>query len=162
MRKIPLGLGKYTLVDDADYEWLNQYMWFLGAGGYVINAIRRSQLCNVPLSPITQIHRLILGLEPWDKRQTDHINHNPKDNRRCNLRICTRAENQHNQKIRSGGTSRFKGVCWNKRDKKWMATIKVDGQTKYLGNFQKEKYAAQAYNLAAKRHFGKFALLNKI
>jgi len=162
MMKILLGSGKYTIVDDVDYDWLNQYMWKLDGYGYVINATYRSELCNTPCSPISSMSRMILELEYGDKRQADHINHNILDNRRSNLRVATIAENQHNQKIRSGGTSQYKGVYWNKRNKKWHVKIKINNKAKYLGQFSKEKYAAQAYNLAAKRYFGNFAYLNKI
>lgn len=163
MKKIPLGSGKYTVVDDADYDWLNQYIWCLTGNGYVINAIAYSALCDTPCSPVSSMHRLILGLEIGDKREGDHINHKTSDNRRCNLRICNRSENQHNRSLTKRNTSsKFKGVSWNKNAKKWYTKIKVDGHTKWLGSFSEEKYAAQAYNIAAKKYFGEFAFLNKI
>jgi hypothetical protein len=65
-----------------------------------------------------------------------------------------------NRKQRADSSSQFKGV--RKRNRKWYAYITIDGLRKFLGSFSKEKYAAQAYNLAAKRYFGEFAFLNKI
>ena len=164
MKKILLINGDFTLVDDADYDWLNQYVWHSsGGGGYIQNDLSISEECAVPLSPISYMHRLILGLEHGDLREGDHINHNILDNQRHNLRICTHAENQHNRSLTKRHTSsRFKGVTWNKHAKKWRARIRVDSIGKFLGYFSKEKYAAQAYNLAAKRYFGEFAFLNKI
>ncbi len=162
MRKIPLGLGKYTLVDDADYDWLNQYMWNFDTSGYAQNDVQGSKLCGITVSPISSMHRLILGLELGDKRQADHVNHIPSDNRRCNLRICTCSQNQQNRILRTDTFSQFKGVTWHKPTKKWVARITIKGKRKHLGCFSKEKYAAQAYNLAAKRYYKKFAFLNKI
>jgi len=162
MKKIPLGSGKYALVDDVDYDWLNQYIWKADSNGYVVNAISRSLLCDIPCSPEHFMHRLILGLKFGDPREVDHINHIVHDNRRCNIRICTHAQNAHNRKIKEGGSSKYKGVYWHKQDKKWEAHISIDGKVKYLGQSDSEKRAAQMYNLAAKKYFGKFALLNKI
>lgn len=162
MKKIPLGSNRYTTVDDNDYDWLNQYMWYLDAGGYVVNAVFRSYLCNAPVSPCSFMHRLILGLEYGDKRQGDHRNHNTSDNRRENLRICTHQQNQMNQKLRPNTTSQYKGVSWKKKKKKWEAKITINGKQKYLGYFTKEKHAGHAYNLAAKKYFKEFACLNKI
>jgi len=163
MKKIPLGFGKYALVDDTDYDWLSQYIWKTTLFGHAINDIEKTLLCKIPFSPVFQMARLILGLEEGDNRECDHINHIPYDNQRCNLRICTHAENQHNRGLtKRHTTSQFKGVHWNRRVKKWRAQIVIDRKQKFLGYFSKEKYAAQAYNLAAKRYFGKFAFLNKI
>ncbi len=163
MKKIPLGLGKYAIVDDADYDWLSQYIWHSGSGGYVVNDAKYTALCDAPFSPCVLMHRLILGLEEGDNQECDHINHIPSDNQRCNLRICTHTENQHNRShTKKKTSSQFKGVCWDKKAKKWYTAIVIKGKSKYLGDFTVEKYAAHAYNLAAKKYFGKFAFLNKI
>ena len=79
-----------------------------------------------------------------------------------NLRNCTNAQNQGNQKKREGTTSRFKGVCWHKRDRKWSARIRKNGHRHNLGYFDDELDAAGAYNVAALELFGEFALLNII
>lgn len=164
MRKIPLTNGGVTLVDDADYDWLNQYLWAANNSGYIYNDFYKTQLCDAPFSPIFRMSRLILGLESGDKRETDHKNHDPSDNRRCNIRICTRRQNNMNQRKRSNfnKASSFKGVFRSKRSKRWYSRIKLNGKYKHLGSFSKEKYAAQAYNLAAKKYFGDFAFLNKV
>ena len=165
-KKIPVGSGKFALVDDADYDWLNQYMWYTDHYGYVMICFSRSILAHAPIPDVAStgisMSRLILELEPGDKREADHINHNILDNRRNNLRIATRAQNQYNQSIRDEGTSKFKGVYWDKQNKKWHAHISINNKTKSLGRFDSERTAALAYNLAAKRHFKEFAFLNKI
>jgi hypothetical protein len=93
----------------------------------------------------------------------DHINGDTLDNRRENLRVCTRKEN--NQNCNKRGTlpkSKYKGVVWVKKVGKWKAQIKSDKKTIYLGYFKDELLAAKAYNSAAILYFGEFARQNKI
>ena len=106
------------------------------------------------------MHRDILGLEPGDKRQGDHRNHNGLDNRRDNLRICTHAQNQHNQNPQLNCSSMYKGVYWNKHNFRWQAQIKVNGQNKHLGVFISEIDAARAYDKAAREYFREYARTN--
>ena len=165
-KKIPVGSGKFALVDDADYDWLNQYMWYTDHYGYVMISFSRSILAHAPIPDVAStgisMSRLILELEPGDKREADHINHNILDNRRNNLRICTSSQNQGNRKIQKNTTSQYKGVYWHKLTGKWLAQITINRKHIHLGLFDNERTAAFAYNLAAKRHFKEFAFLNKI
>jgi hypothetical protein len=57
-------------------------------------------------------------------------------------------------------SSRYKGVCWHKYDKKFYAAIKLDGKSKFLGSFASERDAAKRYDAAAREHFGDFAGCN--
>ncbi len=123
MKQILLTQGKIALVADADYDWLNQWKWYVlkdRSGSFY--AVRSSSQKKGKRYPI-YMHRLILGLERGDKREGDHRNHNTLDNRRSNLRICTQQQNLTNQKPRSNGTSKYKGVTWDKHRKKWYAQI---------------------------------------
>ncbi len=92
----------------------------------------------------------------------DHINGNPADNRIKNLREATQSQNNGNRKKQKNCSSIYKGVCWNNAVDKWLVQIAIEGKGKYLGHFINERDAGLAYNIAAKKHFGKFALLNKI
>jgi len=162
MRKIPVGNGKYTLVDDRDYDYLSQFIWKI-THGYVNIDLQYSEFFDDTLPENgTAMSRIILGLLPNDGFEADHINHNLLDNRRNNLRKATHSQNQCNRTLTSKGSSKYKGVSWNKGSKKWQAQIGINKQTKYLGVFDNENHAAHVYNLAAKRYFGEFALLNKI
>lgn len=92
--------------------------------------------------------------------QTDHINGNKLDNRKENLRICTCSENQHNKKIYKNNLSGYKGVYFDKANNCWRALIRINGKKIYLGTFYASKDAAKAYDIAAKKYFGEFAVFN--
>ncbi len=155
VKEIALTQGKVALVDDEDYEELSKFKWYAAKNRktwYVARAIGKR-----PHQRQVLMHREILGAQPGE--QCDHINGDGLDNRRCNLRFCTNSQNQMNRRI-YGGTSRFKGVMWNKRHKMWYAQIKHDGKQYHLGCFHKQTDAAHAYDTAARNLFGEFARLN--
>ena len=102
------------------------------------------------------MHRLIMDA-PADL-QVDHINGNPLDNRRCNMRLCTNQENHYNRQPIEGSTSRFKGV--SRTGKRWLARIHFGGREIYLGCFGTEEEAAKAFDTAASYYQGEFAYLN--
>jgi len=156
---IPLTKGKYAIVDAEDFEWLSKHKWHCN-NSYATRQDRSSRnRVNVKMA------RLLMGCSCGDGNEVDHINHNTLDNRRCNLRICTTQQNQHNRKSYVGGSSPFKGVSFSKdgkRKRRWRAGIEIDGSKKRLGYYATELEAAEAYNEAAKKYFGEFAYLNEI
>jgi hypothetical protein len=152
-RKISLTQDKYALVDDEDFEYLNQWKWHVNIRGERKRAVRTLRKNGKKF--LIYMHREIMGLLPGDKRQIDHINHIELDNRHCNLRICTSSQNQANQKSRRE-TSKFKGVHRHSQRNLWVAKIKQE----YLGCFKSEIDAALVYDIAAKNLFGGFANLN--
>ncbi len=136
----------YALVDAVDFEWLSQWRWCLGADGY---AMRNEWLAGRARKQRTVLmHRAILGLEPGDPRQGDHVNRDRLDYRRENLRIAERAEkdNQQNVPANAGSSSQYRGVCWDKQHRKWKAQVQLDGRQHYLGYFPDE---AEAGTVAA-------------
>jgi hypothetical protein len=104
------------------------------------------------------IHQLIMNTPKG--METDHINGKPLDNRKENLRICTRAENGRNRGYPKNNTSGFKGVYWHKGGKKWCAQIAHNKKRIYIGCFKDKEEAARAYDAKAKELFGEFARLN--
>lgn len=155
---IPLTQGKYAIVDEMDYEWLSQWKWNYHKFGY---AIRTQHICitdNKQIKVGIRMHRLIM--DAADGLDVDHINGDTIDNRRSNLRVCSRSENMMNQR-KTRGTSKYKGVYWNAERKKWMARLKIDKKTIFLGRFLSQEDAALAYNNAATQYFGEFARLNE-
>ena len=154
---ISLTQGRFTIVDDGDFEWLNQHKWHWKSKptgtGYAMRDVRENGRWKH-----IYMHRIILS--PQGGREPDHINGDGLDNRRCNLRSCTRSQNNMNSRKRRGCSSRYKGVCWNSRDRKWEARIRVNGRLKQLGYFDDEQEAAAAYDVAAHKLFGQFARVN--
>lgn len=151
VRQIPLTQGKFAIVDAADYEWLMKQKWRMHPKGY---ARRRGERRGQDIF----MHREIMGTPAG--MDTDHISGDRLDCRRSNLRICTRAQNIQNQLPKEGFSSKYKGVFWAARSKKWCAQIKVAGRSSHLGYFSSEADAAAAYDEAAKKHFGEFSKTN--
>ena len=158
MQEIELTQDQVALVDDEDCEWLSDFKWCAQwrTPRKVFVAARNSGASNQTIL----MHRQITGA-PLGK-VVDHHNHNTLDNRRKNLRVCTWSQNAANGRKRLHSSSRFKGVSWYKRFQKWRASICKDGRDHHLGCFADESDAARAYNGAAVRMFGEFALLNEV
>lgn len=89
-------------------------------------------------------------------RLIDHINGDPSDNRICNLREATDAQNSANAKIQSNNSSGIKGVCFNKSKNKWMARIDINRRTVHLGYFVDKEEAGEFYDLVARTVRGEF------
>jgi hypothetical protein len=92
----------------------------------------------------------------WPPNHIDHINRVKWDNRPENLRLATVAENTNNCKIRKNNTSGFKGVSFNKRIGRWVASIRHSGARHFLGVFDSAELAAEAYNAVADVEHGAF------
>lgn len=92
----------------------------------------------------------------WPNLQIDHINLNRSDNRICNLRLASHADNKHNEGVRRNNRSGFKGVGWCSKTGRWRARCHLNGKTHTLGNFDTPQEASEAYNKFAMKHHGVF------
>lgn len=157
--EIFLTQGKVALVDDEDYEYLNQWKW-CWRQGYAIRSIVISPRSSGKFKTKTiSMHRLV-NKTP-EGMDTDHIDSNKTNNQKANLRSCSHRENTKNRsKTLARRSSKYKGVSWHAHRQKWQANIKSDYGQEYLGLFDLESDAAQAYNFAALKHFGEFAKMN--
>ncbi len=164
MKKIKLTQNKIALVDNHMFDLISQYKWQAHNKRNRLYAVRNF-MKNKKRTHVL-MHRFImqysLNRQLLSKEQIDHISGDTLDNRLCNLRVCTAQQNLQNSKPHKNCSSKFKGVSWFKRDKKWRCRIHVNDKEKHLGLFESEKEAALAYNEAALRYFGNFAKLNDI
>lgn len=149
MKRIPLTQGYFAIVDNCNYNWLNQYKWSVCNQNGFLKAVSWVHGKNVSM------HRLIMN--PPKGMDVDHINHDALDNKLNNLRVCTRSQNCCNQKPRVGTSSHFKGVTFNKKCQKWVAQITKNGKYHWIGSRESEIEASELYNEKAKELFGEFA-----
>lgn len=152
MKTIKLTQGKVALVDDSDYEYLNQWKWCAHKDHNMFYASRSFRGKTIIM------HRVIMNAKKGEL--IDHRDRYGLNNQRGNLRFCTCSQNAKN-KI-SHGTSKYLGVCLHKISRKWQADIVINNRKKYLGSYACEKDAAKAYNKAALKYHEEFANLNLI
>lgn len=152
MKKIKLRgkRGGYALIDDEDFEKVKILKWYHASIGYPRVYFKGKDV---------SLHRFIMNFPKG--LEIDHINQDKLDNRKANLRICSRVENQRNTKKRASQcSSRYKGVSWHKGANKWMLQIVKGGIYFYGSLLKNEIEAAKKYDEMAKELFGKYASAN--
>ena len=152
MKKIKLRSGLFTLVDDDDFKYLNQFKWY-GYKDKTTSYVIRNKTVKDPLRE-RNMARLIMNTPKG--MEVDHVDHNGLNNQKSNLRNCTRSQNCANRKPWS--KSGYMGVY--SFDNTIMSHIKINGKIIYLGTFKTNIDAAKAYDKAAKKYHGEFANLN--
>jgi hypothetical protein len=135
--------GLIFFIDKIDLNKIKKYHWNERKKGYITNSIKGV------------LHRYLLDLN--ENEFIDHIDGNPKNNCRDNLRICTNAENTRNRKKPKTNTSGYKGVSWHKFHKRWSAKITSNEKQHHLGYFTTANEAYNAYCIAAKKYHKEFA-----
>lgn len=153
------GKGKFVLVDDEWYPILYLFNWHENLG-YASRSIYYYPKNKTRIQKRLMMHAIIANTPKGFN--TDHINGNRLDNRRCNLRICTNSQNQANRGIPKDNVTGYKGIWFDPKRKRWFVHIKVNGKNKSIGRFLTKEEAAFAYNEYALRYFGSFAKLNTL
>lgn len=148
MKTIQLTQNKITIIDDEDFELISQYKWYYGNRYALSGSKIKGKQCTV------YMHRLVMNAQEGD--EVDHINLDKLDNRKLNLRFCTRSGNMQNSKKHKNNTSGHKGVYWNKYAKKWRAQIVLNYKLIYLGYFKNIEDAVDAYAKASKKYHKEF------
>ena len=145
--KIITKKGETIIADVDDKELLSKNSWCL-RNGYAVANINHK---------VVPMHRVIMGLESGDKRIVDHINRNPQDNRKCNLRFCTQKENSRNTSLcRKHHSTGHIGIQITPYGK-YNARIEADGKHHHIGNFDTLEEAIAARNAAEDYYHGEFA-----
>lgn len=140
MKEIQLTQGKVALVDDEDFEYLNQWKWLAHSDGnnfYAEHHVLSYKIDGKKHNKSVKMHRLIM--KPSSNMHIDHINRNGLDNRKENLRIVTHRENHHNR-INS---RKYIGVAAIKNG--FAARIKICNRSMHIGFFKTEEDASKAY-----------------
>lgn len=156
MKEIKLTKGYVAMVDDDDYEYLNQWKWYYHNGYAVRNKCQNHNSMRM--------HRIILKINDRNIL-VDHINRDKLDNRKNNLRQCDAHGNSRNRSKVKNASSIYLGVYYEatKRGrKKYHAQIRINGKQTHIGRYLTEKEAGMAYNKMALIHFKEFASLNII
>ncbi len=150
-QQIPLTQGQFALVDDADYDWLSPFRWYLASSGYAVhfttvNGQRKSVF----------MHRLVMNAPRG--LHVDHLNQDRLDNRRANLRFATPSQNQAHRHRPSTNTSGYKGVTGAPGH--WQVRLWVNKRRLHLGYYANLETAALLYDAAARRFYLDFATVN--
>lgn len=155
------GIG-YTInneefyFDLEDYDLIKDYNWYIDAGGYVCTNVQSDNIRTH-----IKLHRLVMKCND-SKLDIDHINHIKNDNRKSNLRIVTRCQNNMNMSKRSDNTSGVTGVIWYKTKNKWRAEIIVNKKHISLGYYKNFEDAVKARKEAEEKYFGEYSYDNSI
>lgn len=161
MKKIKLTQGKFALVDDEDFEWLNQFKWFAAKSKGNYYAHRSVRLKKGENQKTIRMHREIMNTPVG--METDHMDHDTLNNQKCNLKICTVLQNSKNKIIHKKKKNgiKYKGVDKSSANS-YGAHIYYNGKSLHLGSYRTEVDAALAYNKKAIELHGEFVYLNKI
>ena len=153
MKELFTKEGVSFFVEEDISESISAFTWKIDKDGYVCRITTVNGRRGVKI----YLHRVVAGESMADT--IDHIDNNKKNNTRKNLRFATNGMNR----IKTRGSSQFKGVTWNKKCGKWQAQIKIHGgKNVYIGLFDDEHVAAHEYNKLAMLNFGEFACINPV
>lgn len=162
MKTIELTQGKVAIVDDSDFERVNQFKW---TAQKIVHRSRNKYYAKRTIwhdwragkQEVVLLHRFILNAPAGT--QVDHRNGDSLDCQRRNLRLATSKQNNANRSILRKREIRFKGVNSTPAGN-FSAVISINGRARHLGTFASAEIAAAAYDKKAKELFGEFARLN--
>jgi HNH endonuclease/AP2 domain len=142
--------GRAFLIDEEDFSRVSKHLWYVNTrpSGYAIVRTYKGK----------RLGKFVLNTE----REVDHINRDPCDNRKSNLRIVSHQQNQINRNTPSHNTSGYRGIWYDRPKSKWRAELRSNGKRFFGGRFPTKEVAAAAYNQLALKHHGEFARLNEV
>jgi len=155
MKLIELTQGRVAIVDDEDFEWLSEWVWFYQRSRKTGYAKRNA--CSKLRQMIPMQVAIMKRYKRWKRgREIDHINMCGVDNRKENLRLATLYEQSANGRLQINNSSKVTGVGWHERDSRWRARITIGGRLIHLGNFINKKDAITARRRAEIKYFGEY------
>lgn len=154
---ISLSAGQVAAVSPNRVKELSRYRWMARWAQSTKSYYAYRNLYIDGRQYKVLMHRQILGLSHGDSMHGEHANCDTLDNRDENLRIANSSQNGSNRRVFSNNRSGYKGVCWDKKSRKWRSSIRVNYVKIHLGLFIDPKDAHLAYCTAARKHFGEFA-----
>lgn len=162
MKRIKLTQGKYALVDNKDFKFVNQWKWYftISKGDRYGYAIYSGYCKRTGKRPRIAMHRIIMQAKRG--QIVDHKNHNGLDNRRSNLRIVTKLQSAWNRRVSKANKScGLKGVSFvrdrNGKPVYCIARVTKNNKRTYLGIFPTPQKAYAAYLKASKKLHGEFS-----
>lgn len=162
MKTISLTQDQSAIVNDEDFEWLNEFKWCAGWNEKTESFYALRSECiqgtKGAKKKTIRMHRLIMNAQP--DNIIDHINHDTLDNRRENLRLVTGFQNAFNMKRHKKAISNFKGTWWWPQNKKCGSHIRINKKLIHLGYFDTEEEAAHAYDDTAYAYDPEHCFLN--
>lgn len=140
-------------IDNDDVDKVKKYKWHIDANGYILTTISNSEKIK--------LHNYIMNMENKKGYSivVDHINNNKLDNRKCNLRVCTVAENARNTKMKNNKLG-IRNIFWSKKDNCYICKIKKDGKD-YIKYSKDLEFLIQWRNEKLKELHGEFAYIDK-
>jgi hypothetical protein len=160
MKEIKLTQGQVALVDDEDYDWLNQWKWYAAWNKTTKSFYAVRTDYSTGKQKEIRMHRVILNAPKGI--DCDHKDGNTLNNQKYNLRLDPEKRNNQNARMRSDNISGYRGIAWDKKYSKWSARINFQGKRYFLGYFDIAKDAAKKRNEEALKLHGEFAKLNVI
>jgi hypothetical protein len=149
------------LIDDEDYDYVSKFNWHIYRCTFRGKKARTFYAVACINGVTIRMHRLLLGLND-PKILVDHKDHDGLNNQRDNLRIASAQQNQFNMRPFKSNKTGFKGVSYNKKDKRYAVFLKVGRKNTFFGNFKTPIEAASKWNELARQHHGEFAYQNQI
>ncbi len=150
MERIAYQIGdsptKLVWVSASDTKIVESHTWYVDKKGYVTR--NGPRLGKGKRAKRILLHNVLMN--PTEGQFVDHIDRNPLNNTRENLRLCTRAENNQNRGVFKNSSTKMKGVGWDKKVNKWRARIQANGKRIHIGYYDKIEDANAAYEFAAK------------
>lgn len=147
--------GKYTIIDYDDYDKVKGKYWFVNNHGYVVSVTGTKHKTAI------RLHNFIFDGEIPTGYEIDHKNRKKWDNRKSNLRLATRSQNNINRDVCKSNSSGYTGVSYMRSKQKWRAYITVNNKQIYLGLYNSVEEAYRVRVKAEKKYYGKFSSIGE-